>query len=80
MAGGNFYNVIPYEGRYDALQPTLFSYDKRNNSFGVQGIVPSFEGEMRDAKWINYSGNQKLLVVARNNGGLLFYKYSAALP
>ena len=24
MAAGNFYGVIPYEGRYDALQPTYF--------------------------------------------------------
>ena len=28
LACGNFYGVIPYEGRYDALQPTFFSYDK----------------------------------------------------
>jgi hypothetical protein len=25
MATGNFYGVLPYEGRYDALPPTMFS-------------------------------------------------------
>jgi len=28
LAAGNFYGVLPYEGRYDALVPTIFSFDK----------------------------------------------------
>ena len=28
IAGGNFYGVLPYEGRYDALLPTEFSFNK----------------------------------------------------
>jgi hypothetical protein len=74
LAGGNFYNVIPYEGRYDALQPTLFSFNKTNNYFDVKANLPSVEGEVRDAKWINSPGGKNVLVVARNNNGLLFYK------
>ncbi len=31
IAAGNFYGVIPYEGRYDALYPTVFSLIKNNN-------------------------------------------------
>lgn len=74
FAGGNFYNVIPYEGRYDALQPTLFSFDTNKKRFNVQGIISAAEGEIRDAKWINRVGGQKVLIVARNNGELNFYK------
>ena len=27
LAAGNFFGVIPYEGRYDALQPTVFAFE-----------------------------------------------------
>jgi hypothetical protein len=74
IAGGNFYNVVPYEGRYDALLPTAFSFDKENNEFRLEGNLPSIEGEVRDAKWINTSNGQKILVIARNNAELLFFK------
>ncbi len=72
FAGGNFYGVIPYEGRYDALFPTLFSFNK--NQFRVNSILPSIDGEIRDAKWINYAKGGKLLVLARNNNTLVFLK------
>jgi hypothetical protein len=74
VAGGNFYNVVPYEGRYDALLPTGFSYNKQENGFRLQGNLPSIDGEVRDAKWINSGNGQKILVIARNNMGLLFFK------
>jgi enediyne biosynthesis protein E4 len=74
FAAGNFYGVTPYEGRYDALQPTLFSFDKKSSAFGVQSTLPDFNGEVRDAKWINYADGSKVLVVARNNGPLSFLK------
>ena len=66
--------MIPYEGRYDALLPTAFSYSKTSNSFQVTGNLPSVEGEVRDAKWINYGNGKKVLVVARNNNELLFFE------
>jgi len=71
IAGGNFYGTIPYEGKYDALFPTIFSYTK--NHFAASSILPEANGEVRDIKWLNTS-NGKLLVVARNNDSLLFYK------
>ncbi len=74
IAGGNFYNVIPYEGRYDALLPTAFSYSKSESSFQIAGNLPAVEGEVRDVKWINYGNGKKVLVIARNNNELLFYK------
>lgn len=71
MAVGNFYGVMPYEGRYDALFPTIFSSNK-NNSFSTNSILPDITGEMRDAKWLNCAGGKKLLVLARNNNKLVF--------
>jgi len=74
FGAGNFYGVTPYEGRYDALQPTMFSFDKKSSTFGVQSIMPGFNGEVRDAKWVNYADGSRVLVVARNNGPLAFLK------
>jgi len=72
MAGGNFYGVIPYEGRYDALFPTVFSFDKKLSGFNEQAKLPAIDGEVRDMKWLNTTGGNKLLVVARNNKPLIF--------
>ena len=73
MAAGNFYGVIPYEGRYDALQPTFFSYQKDKTSFPMKHNL-LITGEARDAKWINYAEGEKILVLARNNQPLVFLK------
>jgi hypothetical protein len=72
ITGGNFYGTIPYEGKYDALCPTVFSYTK--NKFNTETILPDVKGEVRDMKWLNTINGEKLLVVARNNDSLLFYK------
>jgi hypothetical protein len=74
MAAGNFYGVSPYEGRYDALLPTFFSFDKQKNKFNVISNFSNIDGEVRDAKWLNYSGNDKVLVIAQNNSELFFSK------
>ena len=72
MAVGNFYDVIPYEGRYDALQPTFFLYNKNQNTFYYQSQLANISGQARDAKWINTAGNKKLLLLAMNNQPLIF--------
>ena len=72
LAAGNFYNVIPYEGRYDALQPTFFSYNKKQGTFQYDSELASITGQARDAKWINYAGGGKILILARNNQPLVF--------
>ena len=72
ITGGNFYGTIPYEGKYDALCPTIFSYTK--NKFNTEAILPDVKGEVRDMKWLNTINGGKLLVIARNNDSLLFYK------
>jgi hypothetical protein len=74
LAAGNFYNVIPYEGRYDALQPTFFSYNKNQGTFQYDSELASVTGQARDAKWINYAGGGKILIIARNNEPLIFLK------
>jgi enediyne biosynthesis protein E4 len=74
IAGGNFYGTIPYEGRYDALLPTEFSFNKGSNSFSAGFNIQNFDGEIRDIKWINVAGNQKLLMLARNNKELIFLR------
>jgi hypothetical protein len=74
LAGGNFYGVLPYEGRYDALFPTGFSYHSKDSSFNHSLVLPEVMGEVRDMKWLNAADGRKVLVVARNNDSLLFYK------
>lgn len=72
LAGGNFYGVVPYEGRYDALLPTFFNAGK-DTSMQTFSNLP-IDGEIRDIKWLNYANGEKILVIARNNKELLFYK------
>jgi len=75
LGAGNFYGVLPYEGRYDALLPTVFSYNKKETGFNNTATnLPGVQGEIRNAKWINYANGSKVLVIARNNEKLLFYK------
>jgi len=70
---GNLYGVIPYEGRYDALQPANFKFE--NGSFIVDHPNEiTVNGEVRDAKWLKSAGNQQLLVIARNNQPLVFFQ------
>src|SRR6185369_13830347 len=52
ISGGNFYGGLPYEGRYDAMSPTIFDYDKKSGKFITLSELPSLPGEFRDAKWI----------------------------
>lgn len=70
IAGGNFYGVIPYEGRYDALLPTLFSVDGTS----LNHLLPGLEGEIRDIKWISTGQGKKILALCRNNMGIVFLK------
>jgi enediyne biosynthesis protein E4 len=74
LASGNFYGTIPYEGRYDALQPTIFNYDKKTASFRYNTELANINGEVRDAKWVNYTGGSKVLAIARNNQSVVFFK------
>ena len=74
LAAGNFYGTRPYEGKYDALFPTLFSYDPNGARFSQHGMLPDVSGEVRDLKWLHTAKYGDLLVAARNNDSLLFFK------
>jgi len=74
LAAGNFYGVIPYEGRYDALLPTVFDFNKTKQNFQTTANIPLTDREVRDSKWLNTTLGKKILVVAGNNTGLKFYK------
>ncbi|HXB42706.1 MAG TPA: VCBS repeat-containing protein, partial [Puia sp.] len=74
FAAGNFYGVLPYEGRYDAMDPTLFVFDKNAGHFNFLSELPTIDGQCRDAKWIHYAGGTDVLVIARNNNELIFLK------
>lgn len=75
LAGGNFYGVIPFEGRYDAM-PLTYGFGDNTGNFAC--ILPYNEpiitGEIRDIKPIRIKG-KKCLIVARNNEQLVFLQY-----
>lgn len=74
LAAGNFYGTIPYEGRYDALLPTQFSFNIQKSIFQSGKTIPLVSGEIRDAKWVNQPGGKKLLILSRNNAEMLFFQ------
>ena len=74
FAVGNFYGVMPYEGRYDAMFPTSFSYNKNKSAFDQLSILPEINGEARDVKWLRTINGNKILAIARNNDSLVFLK------
>jgi len=74
VAAGNFSGVMPYEGKYDALYPTIFNYNAATKQFNIQSILGSANGEMRDIKWVRDGAKGQRLLLARNNNSILFYK------
>ncbi len=76
MAVGNFYGVIPFEGRYDAMYPSQFYFNKNTNSIQYGYSLPLATGEFRDIKWIQTASGNKILAMARNNDSILFLKPS----
>lgn len=74
MAGGNFFGVLPYEGQYDAA--ALICFDVNANTTGnwvTKSVMTNAKGQIRDMKWLRTASKENILVVARNNGSLLFY-------
>ena len=75
LSAGNFYGVLPYEGRYDASNGNVLL--STNSSF--QSLYPSQSGlllpdEIRDVKKIRTKNHSELYIFARNNKSLLFHK------
>ncbi len=75
LCGGNFFETIPYEGRYDAQPLALFSNDrKRTVHYLSQPQLSGLKEEVRDLQWVRVAGNKEVLMVAGNNVAPLFYQ------
>jgi hypothetical protein len=77
LAAGNFFGVTPYEGRYDAMPPTM-GYGNGKGDFLT--TLPHADpllisGEIRDIQQIRIGREQKCLILARNNDSLVFLAY-----
>ena len=68
IAGGNFYDVLPYEGRYDAMLPTLFSIAQKN--VFCKGYIMQ-KGAVRNIQPIILQNKYQALLLAKNNGPLV---------
>jgi len=69
LAGGNFYGVLPFEGRYDAMLPVLCLGDGRGpfrTSLPVEKQL-QIRGEVRDIKSFRRKDGKNGLVIARNS-------------
>lgn len=76
VSGGNFFDVIPYEGRYDGQPAALFEMDNKNTGRYIpQPGLSGIKGQVRDLKWIHTRAFGDILAVARNNQPLIFLRY-----
>jgi hypothetical protein len=71
VAGGNFFDVTPYEGRYDAQSLTMFNTDNKSINYLSQPQIAAFS-QVRDIKKMHTAKYGDVLVIARNNESLLF--------
>jgi len=75
LSAGNFYGVLPYEGRYDAGYGNVLI--NNNSSFQSLSAVQSgfaLKGEVRDIKKLRSINNRSIYIVARNNDACIFFK------
>ena len=76
ISGGNFFDVTPYEGRYDAQPLALFNFSAN----GLARYVPqtnllNVKGQIRDLQWLRTAKYGKVLLVARNNAPPICYSF-----
>ena len=75
LCGGNFFGVTPYEGRYDAQPLTMFSIgDNSTVNYIHQSFLSKIKGEIRDIKLLHTEKFGDVILIARNNQPLLFFK------
>jgi hypothetical protein len=78
LAAGNFYGVVPFEGRYDAMPPTL-GWGNGRGDFQCDLPYPDallINGQVRDMQLVRLAkGRSPVLILARNNDSLAFLKY-----
>ena len=75
ICGGNFFDVIPYEGRYDAQPLAILASDGKNNlQYVQQSNLLQLNIQVRDIKRLRNTTHGDVLLVAPNNDTVLFYK------
>jgi len=74
LAAGNFLDVIPYEGKYDAQPLAAFGFNGSTIEYIHRPELLQINGQVRDLKWINIR-SEKILMVAENDKELLFYEF-----
>lgn len=79
ITGGNFFGVLPYEGRYDAASITSFNLKNENGKYICNNDkVLDVKGEIRDLKWLQSARYGRMLVVASNNSKLKFFSINGS--
>lgn len=73
VAGGNFFDVIPYEGRYDAQPMAMVTFEGKSARYIHQPLLSAVTGQVRDLRWLRRRADS-VLVAARNHMPLVFYK------
>jgi hypothetical protein len=76
IIGGNQYRAKPETGIYDASYGLFLKMNDLGRWQSVSSLKSGFftKGEIRDLKIMNINGS-RIIVVARNNDNLKFYKY-----
>lgn len=78
VSGGNFFGVLPYEGRYDGMPLALCFFNKNGQCTQPEFLPPSLlnvEGEIRDVQHITLAHHNNSLIISRNNDSLIFLAY-----
>ncbi len=74
LFGGNLFETRPLEGRYDAQALTIANYKEGRFITESQINFDALKGQVKGLVWINTVKHGKVLIVARNDEKLLFYK------
>ncbi|PWT97729.1 MAG: RNA-binding protein [Bacteroidetes bacterium] len=76
LLGGNFYGVLPFEGRYDASFGNMLipqgADSFSNYPLHFSGFV--VKGEVRDIRVIKSQSDKPYIIVARNNDSLAVFR------
>ncbi len=68
ICGGNFYDVIPYEGRYDAQPLSIFSAaPARTITYLPQPSLFNLHEQVRDMKWLHTGAGERLMAAGNNS-------------
>lgn len=76
IAAGNFYGVLPYEGRYDAGYGSVLLNAGPSKFTALSPFQSGLmaPGEVRDIKVIKTADGKTIFAVARNNKSILFFR------